>query len=166
MIKYVDSRSQTKKHKLEWYISNKRVFCDCLAFGKHGRCGHIQFYNEFTFNLFYGNGFTEKFINSFKNCKELLEKILSSNPELTNDYGLLVEAIRKIKKYSPETITRGYRLLKRDPESTFYEPEEITIRREKAEHIMHDINQWDAKSFVSFNDNQSVLTPSEGVEKS
>ena len=137
-----------------------------MGFTSHGYCKHTRMYKQRISKLLYGSDFTEKIINSFNSCYELVKEICNQYPECIGDYDRLDFYTSNIlgavgKHYATETIHRSYRLLVENGEIT--EPEAISIRKEKIEHVMHDINQWKPKTFVGFNNTQTTLTG--GVEK-
>lgn len=140
-MKQIASTSQPDViHNVTIDLKNNYVSCDCSGFICHGRCKHIRFYRETISKLLYSQDLTPKIINSFKKCKEIVREAVDENPEL-HDYKKLVKAL-DWTGYSPETITRCYRKLKEQDEID--EPEHTSIKREHAEHVMHDINRWDS----------------------
>ena len=143
------------------------VRCNCTGFLTHGYCKHTRIYKRRIALSLYGNKFTEHIIRKFTNCYDFVIDLCEAFPECIGDYNQLDKLSTAVldasgKHYATETIHRSYRLAIENEE--ILEPINIRIRKEKTEHIMHDINQWAPKSFTGFNNNQSVLTPSEGVE--
>ena len=119
--------------------------------------------------ILYGDKFIKSVIKSFKECKGFVEELCQIYPECIGDYDKLDEISRMVleaigKHYKSETIHRSYRLLVE--EGTIIEPSDVTLRKQETEGIMHDINQWDGKTFTSVNSHQSMLVDNgEGIRK-
>lgn len=155
VVKQIASTSQPNLiHKVTIDLKNKYVSCDCSGYQSHGRCKHIRFYRETISNLLYTQDLTPKIIHSFKKCEDLVINAVDENPEL-HDYKKLVKNL-EWSGYSPETITRSYR--KAVEKGEIFVPEEISIKRERTEQIMHDINKWNpGYRPVGFRNNQTAL---------
>jgi len=68
------------------------------------------------------------------------------------------------KHYATETIHRAYRKAVENGEIT--EPITAQIRKEKSEHVMHDINKWSPAVYKNINSNQTLIVDNgEGIKK-
>ena len=137
--KTVSSCTSDDKYTVTINQEAKTVHCDCMGFIVHGRCKHILFYKDTVRELLY-KGYQEQVIDSFKNCRELILKLIEKNPLLMYSYNELVYAVHKHRMYSTETITRAYRKLREEGE--IIESVDLEMRHNETEKVMHDINKW------------------------
>ena len=137
------------------------VRCTCTGFTTNGYCKHIKFYKQLIAKKLYGNEFIEKVIKSFKKCYDFVEELCIQYPEVVGDYdrldyisAMVLDAMGK--HYTTETIHRNYRLLVNNSNGKIKETDQVQIRKEKTEEVMHNINKW-APSPSDFSFNQKIL---------
>lgn len=173
IVKKIGSSDSDKTYDVKIDKTNNCISCNCLGFIRHGRCKHIRFYKSFIESVLYPiDKIAEGLLTNFKSIKKKVKYTLLEKPEILeeNKYHTLFGSVFT---FFPETIgkettiERAYRWLKaNDKEITALILVDTEIKTEKQEKIMHEINLWEAKSFIAFTNPQSQLIPDDlGVEK-
>jgi len=139
ITKTISSLTSDKIYTITIDQDAKTVHCNCQGFQVHGRCKHILFYKDTIQELLY-KGYPEQVIDSFKNCGDLILKLIDKNPLLMYSYNELVYAVHKHRMYSTETITRAYRKLREEGE--IVESMDLEMRHNETERVYRDINKW------------------------
>lgn len=156
-------------YKLTIEPENNRVTCTCQGFISHGYCKHIRAYKNLIRKKLYGEDFVIKVIKSFNNCYDFIKAVCKHYPECIGDYDTLDYVTSNIlsavgKHYTTETIHRNYRLLVNNPKvenDRIVEPDNVSLRKEKTEVVMHNINQWYPKDYADFKNGQTKIDGSE-----
>ncbi len=140
--------------------------CACKGFYNYGWCHHTRDFKKLIAKILYGSDFVEKIIKNFNNCSDFIEELCDLYPECIGNYDQLDHYSSHLlgavgKHYRTETIHRSYRLLVET--GKIIEPESDVIRKEEAEHVMHDLPKWSPKTFLGTQ--SQLVDDGRGLEK-